>query len=137
MSLLAVEGASEVHTLHVFKTPDTCDTVTDALTQHITQLHRNPKAIHALHSLRTRPVSSTFAPTEVPAMRDSRIEETSDAAACDVSRVRERQRQSALGMRKRIHVVRRGKDSRELASTHRPLLSHMSEKQQGYCGRRS
>ena len=37
MSLLAVEGASEVHTLHVFKTPDTCDTVTDALggTQHL------------------------------------------------------------------------------------------------------
>lgn len=34
--------------------------------------------------LRTRPVSSTFAPTAVPAIRDSRMEETSDAATRDV-----------------------------------------------------
>jgi hypothetical protein len=31
--------------------------------------------------LKTRPVSSTFPPTEVPEMRDSRIEETSEAAS--------------------------------------------------------
>jgi hypothetical protein len=34
--------------------------------------------------LKTRPVSSTFPPTAVPDIRDSRMEETSDAAACAV-----------------------------------------------------
>jgi hypothetical protein len=36
------------------------------------------------HVLNTRPVSSTLAPTAVPEMRDSRIEDTSEAAASDV-----------------------------------------------------
>jgi len=38
------------------------------------------QAMERNNSLKTRPVSSTFPPTEVPEMRDSRIEETSEAA---------------------------------------------------------
>jgi hypothetical protein len=42
-----------------------------------------------MYVLRTRPVSSTFAPTAEPAIRDSRMEETSDAATRDVGVVAE------------------------------------------------
>jgi len=43
------------------------------------------------NKLKTRPVSSTFPLTEVPEMRDSRIEETSEAAT---KRVRKQTRAS-------------------------------------------
>ena len=92
---------------------------------------------NALHSLKTRPVSSTFAPTEVPAMRDSRIEETSDAAACDVSGVPPAKRCSALVEGDENQRVRRGGRKNGALNTYRPLLSHMSELQQASCGQRS
>jgi hypothetical protein len=40
--------------------------------------------MHEGYVLNTRPVSSTLPPTAVPEMRDSRIEDTSEAAANDV-----------------------------------------------------
>ena len=80
-------GEMEGRTLHVLEAPDTRNTVTDAFGKTNHSAVRQTGVLNALHSLRTRPVSSTFAPTEEPAMRDSRIEETSDAAARDVSRV--------------------------------------------------
>jgi hypothetical protein len=67
-------------TLHVPETPDACDTVADAYGRktEIKLVWRSWK--NDRNILRTRPVSSTLLPTEEPAIRDSRMEDTSDAA---------------------------------------------------------
>jgi hypothetical protein len=66
-------------TLHVPETPDPSNTVTDTYggntkNQPLVRLEKN------FDVLRTRPVSSTLLPTEEPAIRDSKMEDTSDAA---------------------------------------------------------
>jgi hypothetical protein len=66
------------NTLYVPKTPNTTNTVTDT---YETRLGDCMLAMEGKDRLKTRPVSSTFPPIEEPEMRDSRIEETSEAAA--------------------------------------------------------
>lgn len=63
-------------TLNVLQTPDTANTITDTLTSSESHSRMQDQE----HLLRTRPVSSTLLPTAVPEMRDSRMEETSEAA---------------------------------------------------------
>jgi hypothetical protein len=78
--------------LHVPQTPNTTDTVTDAWKTSMSK-HVAGDTGEECHVLRTRPVSSTFPATLVPEMRDSRMEDTSEAAS-DVVRV-ERERGDA------------------------------------------
>jgi hypothetical protein len=72
---------SEGPTLHISETPNTTNTVTNAFGNSKTcdQRVEDEKDV-----LNTRPVSSTLPPTAVPDIRDSKIEETSEAAGNDV-----------------------------------------------------
>ena len=62
--------------LDVSETVDTGDTVTDGLGLDMEQTWQ----VDFVHSLNTRPVSWTSPPVEAPAIRPSRMEETSEAA---------------------------------------------------------
>jgi hypothetical protein len=67
--------------LHISETPNTTNTVTNAFVNGkiLGKRIMGKKAV-----LSTRPVSSTFPPTAVPEIRDSKIEDTSEAAENDV-----------------------------------------------------
>lgn len=82
--------------------------------------------------LRTRPVSSTLAPTAAPAIRDSKIDETSDAATRDVCRIVRKcaiQTREKEGGAKRATSEHLQSDVRGTAGTYQPSQSHRSEKQ--------
>lgn len=66
-------------TLYVPETPDASNTVTDAYVTNM-EINESRGLMTVKNVLRTRPVSSTLLPTEEPAIRDSRMEDTSDAA---------------------------------------------------------
>lgn len=78
--------------------------------------------------VRTRPVSWTSPPREEPDIRDSSMEETSEAAGGGVSQI-DMTRKITEPKSKSLHVRKQGTRPVEKTKTHQALLLHMSVKQ--------